>query len=161
MGVSWDIVSDPPGCEDFVWRLAIARIGADVPFSAYPGVDRIFTLIEGDGLDLDFEGREGLAVDRRFVPHPFPCDVPTFCRLRSGPCRALNLFTRRGQWQAVAEVLSGGAEIAHPGPIVLVALEGASDVNGQSLAAGDAAVASRSVVAATGGFLFAARMLPG
>ena len=64
MGVSWDIASDPPGTDDFGWRLAIARIDADVPFSHYPSVDRVFTLIEGNGLDLEFEGGRTLAVDR-------------------------------------------------------------------------------------------------
>lgn len=158
MGVSWDIASDPPGVDDFGWRFAIARIDADVPFSNYPDVDRIFTLIEGRGLDLAFEGHRSLAVHRLFVPHPYPCDVPTFCRLRDGPCRALNLFTRRGQWRAQAEILSSGADIAHPGPILLFALEGAADVNGKALAQGDAALAADTVSADTEGFLFAARL---
>lgn len=158
MGVSWDIASEPPGTDDFGWRFAIARIDADVPFSNYPEVDRIFTLIAGNGLDLAFAGGADLAVHRLFVPHPYPCDVPTFCRLRAGPCRALNLFTRRGQWRAAAEVLSSGAELAHPGLILLFALKGAADVNGHALAEGDAAVADEHVVADTEGFLFAARL---
>lgn len=160
MGVSWDIASGGPEAEDFHWRFAIARIEADVPFSIYPGVDRIFTLIAGEGLELDFEARPTLAVDRLFVPHPYPCDVPTFCRLRSGPCRALNLFTRRDRWSATAEVLSCGAEIAHDGPILLFALAGAADVNGAALGQGDAASAENWVKADTEGFLFAARLRP-
>ena len=158
MGVSWDIASDPPEDDDFGWRFATARIEADVPFSHYHGVDRIFTLVEGEGLDLDFEGGETLAVHRRFVPHPYPCDVPTFCRLRNGPCLALNLFMRRGQWSAAAEVLSSGAEIAHPGPILVFALQGAADVNGAALGPGDAAVAAERVSADTEGFLYVARL---
>jgi len=160
MGLSWDIASQPPGTEDFGWRLATALIESDVPFSDYPGVDRIFTLIEGNGLDLDFEGRTTLRVGRRFVPHPYPCDVPTFCRLRDGPCRALNLFTRRGQWSATADVLSSGAEIAHDGPILLFALEGAADLDGAALGEGDAAVTEGHATAETEGFLFMARLLP-
>ena len=158
MGVSWDIASDPPGSDDFGWRFAIARIDADLPFSNYPGVDRIFTLIEGAGLELDFEGHPSLAVHRRFVPHPYPCDIPTFCRLRDGPCRALNLFTRRGLWRADAAILSSGVDVAHPGPILLFALQGAADVNGRALAEGDAAVAANAVTADTEGFLYAARL---
>ena len=64
MGVSWDIASDPPGAEDFGWRLALAQIDADVPFSLYPGVDRIFVLVEGNGLSLEFEGRPSLLVGK-------------------------------------------------------------------------------------------------
>lgn len=161
MGVSWDIASEPPDTNDFGWRFAIARIDADVPFSNYPNVDRIFTLIEGRGLDLEFEGHRSLAVHRLFVPHPYPCDVPTFCHLREGPCRALNLFTRRGAWRTQAEILSSGAEITHPGPILLFALEGAADVDGSGLAPGDAAIAAERVTADTEGFLFAARLTSG
>ena len=161
MGVSWDIASDPPGVDDFSWRFAIARIDADVPFSNYPDVDRIFTLIEGNGLDLEFEGHRSLAVHRRFVPHPYPCDVPTFCHLRDGPCCALNLFTRRGRWRAAADILSSGAEIAHTGPILLFALQDAADVNGHALAEGDAAIAADNVTTDTEGFLYAARLTSG
>ncbi len=158
MGVSWDIASEPPGKEDFGWRFAIARIDQDVPFSLYPDVDRIFTLIEGEGLDLDFEGRPTLAVHRRFVPHPYACDVKTFCRLRAGPCRALNLFLRRGAWQASVDILSTAAEIAHDGPILLFALSGASTVNGAALGEGDSCIAATHVTAGTEGFLYAAKL---
>lgn len=156
MGASWEIASCPPDTEDFGWRFATALIETDVPFSFYPDVDRIFTLVLGDGLDLDFEGRPGLAVDRLFVPHPYPCDVSTFCRLRGGPCLALNLFTRRGRWSATADILSSGAEIAHDGPILLFALDGAADADGVALGQGDAAITHDRVKIDTEGFLFAA-----
>ena len=161
MGVSWDIASDPPGTEDFGWRFAIARIDADVPFSLYPEVDRIFTLIEGKGLSLDFAGGRTLAVDKPFVPHPYACDVATFCRLTNGPCRALNLFMRRGAWRAAVDVLSSGAEIVHDGPILLFGLQGAADVEGVALGEGDAAIAEGRVTADTEGFLYAARLSRG
>lgn len=160
LGVSWDIASDSSGTEDFGWRLSLARIDRDVPFSVYPGVDRIFTLVEGGGVDLDLDGIGTLAVHRPCIPHPFPCDVATHCRLLAGPCRALNLFTRRGGWSASAEVLSSGAEITHDGLILLYSLSGVSDVNGAALAEGDAAVAGGQVTADTDGFLFAARLRP-
>lgn len=160
MGVSWDIASDAPGRDDFGWRFATALIETDVPFSLYPEVDRIFTLVSGNGLDLAFAGKPGLAVDRLFVPHPYACDVPTYCRLRGGPCLALNLFTRRGRWSATADILSSGAEIAHDGPILLFALQGAADANGAALGEGDAAITDRHVAAHTEGFLFVARLSP-
>jgi environmental stress-induced protein Ves len=158
MGVSWDIAADVASGDDFGWRFALARIDADVPFSAYPGVDRVFTLIEGGGLALDLEGGPTLVVDRLHVPHPFPGDVAVRCRLRAGPCRALNLFTRRDSWSATADVLSSGAEIAHDGPILLFALSGAADVNGAALGQGDAAVVADFARTGTEGFLFVARL---
>ena len=160
MGVSWDIASDPTAGEDFGWRFATARIDADVPFSVYPGVDRIFTLFEGGGLDLDLEETGTLACHRLYVPCPFPCDVPTRCRLRAGPCRALNLFTRRESWSAAAEVVTHPTDIAHDGPILLFALCGAAEVNGAALAAGDAAVAEGRVSVSTQGSLFTVTLSP-
>ena len=64
----------------------------------------------------------------------------------------------RGRWRAVADILSSGADLAHPGPILLFALEGAADVNGHALAEGDAAIATDNVTADTEGFLYAARL---
>ena len=142
MGVSWDIASWPEDAMGgaFGWRFATALIEADVPFSAYPGVDRFFTLIEGDGLDLDFDGAKNLAVDRLFVPHFYPCDVGTFCRLHGRPCRALNLFLTRGMWTAEVEIVRGERRLHHDGPILLFALDGAASADGQVLQMGDAAV---------------------
>ena len=45
MGVSWEIAShQEAGAADFSWRFAKARIDRDVPFSIYPGIDRVFKL---------------------------------------------------------------------------------------------------------------------
>jgi environmental stress-induced protein Ves len=85
--------------------LALAEISADVPFSVYGPVDRIFTLLEGKGLDLSFEGGAVLPVPVLFDPKAFACDVPCSCRVRNGPCRALNLFVARGVWRPEVAVL--------------------------------------------------------
>lgn len=152
MGVSWDIASDPPeaGPRDFGWRFAIARIDADVPFSRYENVDRIFTLIEGNGLELELEGSGTIIVDRLHVPHAFPGDVPTACRLSNGPCRALNLFLSREAWSGEAMILRGSHSLKHSGPILLFALDGNVQYDGARLNAGDAVVTSRSIICDAG-----------
>ena len=160
MGVSWDIATDGgAGRDDFGWRLAIARIDSDVPFSHYPQVDRIFTLIEGQGLNLDFADGRALAVDQPFVPHPYPCDVPTFCRLRDGPCRALNLFLKRGRWEAAVDIVSSNAGITHPGPILAFVLKGTAAMNGVNLETGDTAVTDERIsIVASEALVYAARL---
>ena len=116
-------------------------------------------LIEGQGLDLDFAGGRTLAVDHPFVPHPYPCDIPTFCRLRAGPCRVLNLFLKRGHWEAAVDILSSNAEIAHPGPILASGLAGRAEVNGVNLEAGDTALTDERIsIMATGALVYAARL---
>ncbi|HEY0310268.1 MAG TPA: HutD family protein, partial [Luteimonas sp.] len=44
--------TDPAHAWD--WRLSIAEIEADAPFSAFPGVDRELVLLQGEGLRLRF-----------------------------------------------------------------------------------------------------------
>jgi uncharacterized protein len=141
MGVSWDIAAEPPqsGMNDFGWRFAIARIDADVPFSRYPNVDRVFTLIEGHGLDLSVAEVGTLAVHTLFNPHRFPGDAETSCRLRNGPCRALNLFLRRGGWRAEVLVTADPLVVGACDMALLFALRGNSAIAAERLSEGDAA----------------------
>jgi environmental stress-induced protein Ves len=149
-GVSWEIVSHrEEGAADFSWRFAKARIDNDVPFSIYPGMDRVFMQISGNGLDLEFEGGRVLEVHDSFVPHAFACDVPLTCKLRDGPCFDLNLFTARGVFEARPNVLKlNGTETLDllNSEAVFFALEGSVVLSGQGdkvhLQMGDAAVAS-------------------
>lgn len=143
-GISWDIASGDsvPSTDDFGWRFAIAEIAAPSPFSLYGPVDRVFTLIEGEGVDLCFAGGARLAVHERFVPHRFACDIPTECALAAGASKALNLFTARGRYAAEVEIVSitGSRLLQLPVPLTLLfALQGEIEVNGQSLALHDAA----------------------
>jgi len=164
MGVSWEIAAEPPGAvgADFGWRFALARIEADVPFSVYPRVDRVFTLIEGAGLDLDVEGFGRVEVHAPFVLHRFPGDCPTSCALRGGPCRSLNLFFDRDAWRAEVEV-GQTAAAGHAGTRLLFVLRGSYLLDGERLACGDAALVDGSVDArATGedALLYTARLIP-
>ena len=113
LGLSWDIAAAPPdaGAQGFDWRMALAQIESSVAFSHYSNVDRIFTLIEGKGLDLVFNDRKLLKVDKRFVPHEFDGDVKTACVVNNGPCRALNLFIRHGLCKASVRVLNAGDDL--------------------------------------------------
>ena len=150
MGVSWEIASHKEaGATDFSWRFAKARIDRDVPFSIYPGMDRVFMQISGNGLDLEFEGGHTIEVHQSNLPHAFPCDIPLNCKLLDGPCFDLNLFTARGKYQSQASVLKlNGMEALDLTGVeaVFFALKGSVVLSGQggavSLKEGDAAVVS-------------------
>ena len=47
-----------PDQTDWNWRLSIAEIERDGPFSVFPGVDRELVLIHGNGLRLRFSDGE-------------------------------------------------------------------------------------------------------
>ena len=152
MGVSWDIAAEPPeaGADDFGWRFAVAQIDGDVPFSHYANVDRVFTLIAGKGLVLTVAGLGELDVSRVLEPVRFPGDAETFCRVKDGSCRALNLFLGRGRWTAEVAVEPGETMVDHAGPVLLFAPEGPVMCNGQRLETGDAAVARGALVIDSG-----------
>lgn len=112
-GVSWDIASEPPGAglQDFDWRFATALIERDAPFSVFPGVDRIITLIDGGGFNLDIEGTGRISINQPHVPTPFPGDESVVCRVPGRPSMVLNLLLARGRVTAEVSILRAGAQI--------------------------------------------------
>src|SRR4051812_2958521 len=44
----------------FDWRISIAEIGSDGPFSTFPEYDRQIALLDGIGMELQFEGGEAV-----------------------------------------------------------------------------------------------------
>lgn len=51
-GWTRDVARDSPGEHDFSWRISIADVEVDGPFSHFDGFDRLLVLIEGVGMDL-------------------------------------------------------------------------------------------------------------
>lgn len=133
-GVTREIAAFPEGAGagDFLWRVSLAEVAADGPFSSFPGVDRILTLAEGAGMDLTVAGVRQL-VDERYVPQAFPGDEPTACRLLDGPVVNLNVMYRRTAVRARAAVVRGRPTLtAEPGESLLfVALAGPADLEAQ------------------------------
>ncbi|MGW7454243.1 HutD/Ves family protein [Streptomyces sp. NPDC054787] len=126
-GVTREIAARPEGAgpDAFHWRVSLAEVAADGPFSAFPGIDRTLTLAQGAGMELTVGGVRRL-VDERFAPQDFPGDEPTDCRLLSGPVVNFNVMYRRGAATAQTAVVRGRLGLtAPPGETVLiVALDG-------------------------------------
>lgn len=59
-GFGWtrEILRWPEGRDDWDWRLSIAEIEQDGPFSAFPGVERELVLLHGEGVRLRFDDGE-------------------------------------------------------------------------------------------------------
>lgn len=123
-GVTREVAVFPPGAgmDDFDWRVSLADIAADGPFSAFPGVDRALTVIEGSGLVLDLDGRR-LALDADAPPIAFAGEASVEARLTRGPIRDLNVMVRRGLWRAEVSRFVGGVLAAPPdGPLMVLVL---------------------------------------
>lgn len=134
-GATREIAAGPEGAgmEDFGWRVSLAEVTADGPFSAFPGIDRTLTLAEGAGMDLAIGGVRRL-VDRRYAPQRFPGDEPTDCRLLAGPVVNFNVMYRRGVVAADTAVVRGDlALFVRPGEtLLIVALDGPAEIEGSA-----------------------------
>ncbi|MFI6545779.1 HutD family protein [Streptomyces prunicolor] len=140
-GVTREIAAWPEGAgmDDFAWRVSLAEVAADGPFSAFPDVDRTLTVVEGAGMDLTVGGERWL-VNTRYEPRDFRGDVPTDCRLLDGPVVNLNVMWRRGAVSTVVvptvAVVRGRLRLG--GGALVVALDGAVEVAGVTLGPYDA-----------------------
>jgi hypothetical protein len=108
--ISWPL-SDPgpvsagarsTATDDFAWRASIASIDRDGDFSAFPGIDRIITLLEGDGVTLQGPPAINHPLTCPGAPFAFAGEQPITARLAGGVSRDFNIMTRRRDWRATA-----------------------------------------------------------
>lgn len=84
----------------FDWRLSVAEIQNDGPFSEFAEIDRTLMLLEGNGIEL---------VDKEPIMPPssntladpfsyfsFDGSTPIFCKLLDGPTTDFNVMTKQG-----------------------------------------------------------------
>lgn len=100
-GETTEIAVFPAGAslDDFEWRVSMATVAADGPFSAFPGIDRTLSILEGEGIRLEVEGKPSMTLTQASDPFSFPADVPTSSALLGGPIVDLNVMSRRGRWR--------------------------------------------------------------
>ena len=81
--------------EGFLWRVSIAEIEVDGPFSSFPGVQRDLLMLAGNGLELDINGLPPQRLNKRFQQIRFAGEDEVHCRLLAGPTRDFNVMVRR------------------------------------------------------------------
>jgi len=109
-GVTREVArADDPETGRQLWRLSIADIDEDAPFSPFPGLRRIISVLEGEGMALAVAGEPPREV-RRFELYPFDGAARTDCRLLDGPVRDLNLMFDASRVSAHWEWLAPGTD---------------------------------------------------
>ncbi len=79
----------------FVWRISIAGVTEDGPFSIFSNIDRNLMLIDGNGITLD-GGTHGVGVlFEEFQVYRFPGDIELSGKLADGPVKDFNLMVDR------------------------------------------------------------------
>lgn len=79
---------------DFRWRVSIAEIEGDGPFSLFPGVERELLLLDGTGIELDIGDAPARRLSRRFEHIRFDGAAHVHCRLLAGPTRDFNVMAK-------------------------------------------------------------------
>ena len=142
-GVSYEVARENDESGEWKWRLAIAPIVEDGPFSVLTGVHRELTLLEGDGLVLTIDGN--MVMCRRGEVVDFSGDAHTHAALTKGPVVDLNVMSRLGV-ERTMRIVAAPASIEDFDCLValddvVVEFEGRAE----SLAARDALVGEGSV----------------
>jgi uncharacterized protein len=88
-GITREIAIERAG-DALIWRLSIADVGVDGPFSKFEGLSRILTVIEGHGMELI--GHDATLQADYAVPVSFDGALEIQSRLKDGPLRDLNLI---------------------------------------------------------------------
>ncbi len=108
-GTTYEIAIDPSegdGGAPFLWRLSMADLAGDGPFSEIDGIDRILVLLTGENVTLSIDGAAPEPLKER-AAIAFPGDVPTSLTM-SGSGRDLNLMWDRERARGAVDILQIG-----------------------------------------------------
>lgn len=133
-----------------LWRLSIADVAADGPFSEFPGIDRWIMVIQGKGMELDIAGTGTIRVEKHLEPLAFSGDAATVCKLIEGPIRDFNLMVARAYAQGglqIATLSAGETRSFEREVAALHVLDGSIEMAGDILSMGDTLIAEGTAIA--------------
>ena len=151
-GTTTEIAVSPAGAglDDFDWRLSIARMESDAPFSAFPGIVRTLAIVDGAGLTLAVAGDTPVTLDQASAPHRFAADQPAEGRLLGGPVSNLNIMTRRASCTHFMRRLrfQGNLEVSVTGTLLVLCHSGGIEIGEAQLGPLDCALIEETEKAA-------------
>ena len=114
-GLTTEIFVSPfgAGLDDFDWRVSMAGVTSDGPFSHFAGIDRTLAVLSGRGVELIVADAPPVVLTPSTPPFDFPGDQPTSARLLDGPIVDLNVMVRRGRRRHSVMRLSLDAPYRH------------------------------------------------
>ena len=92
-------------------RISVARIDRSGPFSAYPGVERWFAVVQGEGVVLRFASRR-VMLGAGSEPVRFDGAAAPGCELLDGATQDLNLMVRSDAGRGAIVLVRGDEEWA-------------------------------------------------
>jgi uncharacterized protein len=94
------------------WRVSIAEVTKAGSFSAFAGMDRVLTVIDGELLLLSVDGSEHPL--EKYRPFRFSGDADAAGALPTGDIRDLNVITRNGSFKGYTSIVELSKKRAHP-----------------------------------------------
>jgi environmental stress-induced protein Ves len=134
--------------DDGAWRISLADVDRDGPFSTFAGRQRLLTLVEGPVLDLQVDGDAHVVEPQR--PFAFPGDATAVASVPEGPVRVLNVVVDPEVVRPYVTVLELGRSSTFPlgADQAAYVVSGARDgLETGSLVLGPGEVAGRCTVA--------------
>jgi len=124
-GLTREIAFGGASRADFDWRLSVAEVERDAPFSAFPGIDRCIVLLRGAGMRLRSpDGRIDHALTERLAPFAFSGDIPLAATLAGGASSDFNVMTRRGVFRSELSCHRAAAELPGADVTLLLCCDG-------------------------------------
>jgi environmental stress-induced protein Ves len=120
-----------------LFRLSMASVAENGPFSNFPGVERNLTVISGPGFDL--VGDVCLRADP-LSPVAFPGDVAVEATGVTAPCQDFNVMTARSLPLPDVVLTSDADVVPAPGATLCLFALDSAQVNGVALGQHDLAV---------------------
>lgn len=99
-GVTREIAVFPENAsvEHFSWRVSVANVGADGPFSKFDNIDRTLSVLCGQGIRLQVSDAPAVLLTQSSEPFRFRGDASTRSWLLNGATTDLNVMTRRDEF---------------------------------------------------------------
>jgi uncharacterized protein len=140
-GLTRELVREPASGDGFDWRVSVAQVDFDGPFSTFEGYDRILVLLSGDGLDLHVAADASVVALRPpFGLHRFAGELVIHATLPVGATTDFNLMWRRDVVDADVRIATvRGAQAVGAGLTVVFVADGDVRIGGHALGVGDLA----------------------
>ena len=131
-GTSYEIASDRNEAGEWTWRLAMAPVNEDGPFSRIECVNRFLAVVEGAGMLLTVDRKKLQCLPMQVVR--FRGDAITEATLTDGPIMDINLMVRRKEADGEMAIVSDAGVLQ--GASIVIAVGGSTKVKcGDSITA--------------------------
>lgn len=107
-GITRELAAGPDAAA-WRWRISVAEVAQDGPFSHFPGVDRFFAVLSGAGVRLTFPD-QSVVLTAQDKPLAFSGSSACDCRLLSGPTLDFNLMSQ-GLHAKLVRCLDGSQDL--------------------------------------------------